>query len=405
MTKQELFALLNKYLEGNASKEEIDLLSRYYNSFQQNGHWNETELGQKSNIEAKIFKHIQEKIRASNKKSTIESIINQENVQEGKVLHLKRRPKIFTFTRIAAAASIIGLLLLVTFVWYNRGGKKEIAQTEVKNKSYKNDILPGGDKAILTLADGSTIVLDDALNGTLTQQGNTKVIKLGGRLAYDPAHTDSKEVVYNTISTPRGGQYQVELPDGTNVWLNAASSIKFPTAFIGKERRVDITGEGYFEVAKNKYMPFIVGVNGAEVQVFGTHFNVMAYNDEAAIKTTLLEGSVKFVNGNSAHMLQPGQQSQLTKDGQVKVVKDVDVDEVVAWKNGLFYFENANIETVMRQLSRWYDVEVVYQNEQDADPLHAEIPRNTKLSDALKALELTGSARFKIEGRKVIVIN
>jgi ferric-dicitrate binding protein FerR (iron transport regulator) len=253
------------------------------------------------------------------------------------------------------------------------------------------------------LADGSTIILDNVQNGTLAQQGNTKVIKEDGKLAYNLTSTGINEVLYNTISTPRGGQYQVDLPDGSRVWLNAASSLHFPTAFVGKERRVEITGEAYFEVAKNKAQPFIVSVNGAEVQVLGTHFNVMAYNDENAIKTTLLEGSVKFVNGSTSSLLKPGQQSQLSENGQVKVVSNVDVDAVTAWKNGNFDFQGEDIETVMRQLSRWYNVDVVYRNKPD-ELFYAEIPRNTKLSDVLKALELTGKLRFGIEGKKIIVM-
>jgi ferric-dicitrate binding protein FerR (iron transport regulator) len=288
--------------------------------------------------------------------------------------------------------------------------KNEIATTTTtKNKPFKNDVPPGGDKAVLTLADGSTIVLDDAQNGNLTQQGNTKVIKLNGKLAYDPAKAGAGEIVYNTISTPRGGKYQIELPDGTQVWLNAASSLHFPTAFIGRERKVEITGEAYFEVAPltpkgGQKIPFIVSVNGSEIEVLGTHFNVMAYSDEDAVKTTLLEGSVKFVNGNNTSLLKPGQQSQLLRNGQVKVVSDVDVENVISWKNGMFQFENADMETVMRQLSRWYDVEVVFKSKKLHDPLHVEIPFNTNLSDALKILEEAGTAKFEIEGKRIIVI-
>ena len=170
-----------------------------------------------------------------------------------------------------------------------------------------------------------------------------------------------------------------------------------------KERRVEITGEAYLEVSKNRDKPFIVTVNNAEVQVLGTHFNINSYNDEDDVKTTLLEGSVKFVNGGNANILKPGQQSQLTKDGAVKVVSDVDVDKVVAWKNGFFHFESAGIETIMRQLSRWYDVEIEYKGKTD-DLFIAEMRRNIKLSDALKALELTGRVRFEIEGKKIIVM-
>jgi transmembrane sensor len=314
------------------------------------------------------------------------------------------RPKRFYILRVAAAASLISLIVLGTFLWFNKGEQKEVAQTGVRKHNYKDEVLPGGNKAVLTLGDGSTIVLDDAQNGMLTQQGATKVIKLGGKLAYDPAGTGSTEVVFNTIATPRGGQYQIELPDGSLVWLNAASSIRFPTAFAGKERRVEISGEVYFEVAKNKAMPFIVSVIGAEVQVLGTHFNVMAYKEEHAVKTTLLEGSVRFVSGNNTSLLKPGQQSQLTKEGEVKVVNDVDIEEVLAWKNGMFYFENADIETVLKQVSRWYDVEVEYQTQRGIKrQFNGEIPRSSKLSDVLKVLELTSNKKFEIEGKKVIV--
>ncbi|MDQ3842823.1 MAG: FecR family protein, partial [Bacteroidota bacterium] len=215
----------------------------------------------------------------------------QEETKEGKVIHLSQRSKRFTLIRIAAAASVIGLLILGTYFWFNRGEHKEVAKTDVNKKDYQRDVPPGGDKAILTLADGSTIMLDEAQNGTLTQQGGTKVMKLGGKLTYNsPTFGGGKgEALYNTLSTPRGGQYQVALPDGSQVWLNAASSIHFPAAFAGKERRVEITGEAYFEVAKNKDMLFIVSISGAEVQVLGTHFYVMAFKEEEAVKTTLLE--------------------------------------------------------------------------------------------------------------------
>jgi transmembrane sensor len=305
--------------------------------------------------------------------------------------------------RIAVAASVVGLITLGTYLWFKTDSKKETAETNVKFKSYKNDVPPGGDKAILTLADGSKIILDTANNGTLANQGTTKIIKLGGKLSYNTSKTNNNEILYNTISTPRGGQYQIELPDGSQVWLNAASSLHFPTAFAGKERRVEIMGEVYFEVAKNADKPFIVTVNGAEVRVLGTHFNVMAYGDEAALKTTLLEGSIKFVNRSITNMLKPGQQSQLAKDGQVKVISGIDANEVLAWKNGIFDFEGADIESITRQLSRWYDVEVVY-NTKINDLFYAVIPRNTKLSDVLKALELTGKVRFEIEGKKIIVM-
>jgi ferric-dicitrate binding protein FerR (iron transport regulator) len=254
---------------------------------------------------------------------------------------------------------------------------------------------------LLTLADGSTIVLNDEQNGELASQGNTKVLKLNGRITYQPSDVGSGKILYNTITTPRGGQYQVVLADGSSVWLNAESSLRFPTDFVGKERRVEISGEAYFEVAKNKAMPFVVSVNGAEVQVLGTHFNVQAYDDEAALQTTLLEGAVKFVAGNSAVTLKPGQQSQLDKNGDVTVSNEIDTDKIVAWKNGYFLFNGEGLSAITKQLARWYDVEVTGANK-IGDKFYAEIPRATKLSDVLHALELTGKVHFTIEGRKVV---
>ena len=374
-TSKEMQWLLN-YLQNSDGTELIQLMQKHFSDDLENS------KGISPEVSRKIFKAIHQKIRLESKT-------------------VKRR--VIPVRRIAIAASVIGVLLMSAFLLSNKVGKKEIVTGGVNNQRFKDDVSPGGDKAILTLADGSTVVLDEAQNGTLAQQGRSKVIKLGGKIMYDPANKNSKEIVYNTITTPNGGQYQLELPDGSLVWLNSTSSIHFPTSFAGKERRVEITGEAYFEVAKNRDMPFIVTVNNAEVQVLGTHFNVNAYNDEENIKTTLLEGSVKFVSGDNINMLKPGQQSQLTNNGLIKVLNNVDVEEVVAWKNGMFDFESAGIETVMRQLSRWYDVEVEYKGKTD-DLFIAEMRRNIKLSDALKALELTGKVKFDIQGKKIIVM-
>ena len=367
--------LLN-YLQNSDGTELIQLMQKHFSDDLENS------KGISPEASRKLFKAIHEKISLESRP-------------------VKRR--LIPFRRIAIAASVIGLLFIGAFLVFNKVGKKEIVIGGVNKQRFKDDVAPGGDKAILTLADGSTVVLDDAQNGTLAQQGSSKVIKLGGKLVYDPANKNSREIVYNTITTPNGGQYQLELPDGSLVWLNATSSIHFPTSFVGKERRVEIIGEAYFEIAKNRDMPFIVSVNNAEVQVLGTHFNVNAYNDEDNVKTTLLEGSVKVVSGDNMNMLKPGQQSQFTTNGLIKVVSNVDVDKVVAWKNGMFDFENAGIETVMRQLSRWYDVEIEYNGKTD-DLFIAEMRRNIKLSDALKALELTGKVKFDIQGKKIIVM-
>ncbi len=342
-------------------------------------------------------------------KNIIDAGRTREKAHKGNLLKLNHHSKRSAFLKIAAAASIIGLIVLGTYQLFNKGTNKKFAKLEIKNRNYKNNLPSGTNKAVLTLADGSTIVLDDAKNGALAQQGNTQVIKIDGKLDYNFNGSASKEVLYNTISTPRGGQYRVELPDGSMVWLNAASSLRFPTAFSGKERRVEITGEAYFEVAPltpkggQGKIPFTVKVNGAEVRVMGTRFDVMAYDDEAIVKTTLLEGSVKFVKNNISSMLSPGQQSQLSKDGRVKIINDIDADKVIAWKNGIFNFQGADVGAVARQLSRWYDVDVVCNKKID-DLFYAEIPRSTRLADVLKALELTGKVHFKIEGQRIVVM-
>lgn len=314
-----------------------------------------------------------------------------------------------------AAACVIGVLLFATYLTVNNNTSEDkLVQTDINKKIYQDDVKPGGDKAILTLADGTTILLDTTQNGILTQQGATKVMVANGKLDYKASNQSTDEVFFNTISTPRGGQYQVKLPDGSKVWLNAASSLRFPTEFSDKERIVEITGEVYFEVAKVKMkgqqvnVPFIVKINtsagdGGQVEVFGTDFNINSYQDELTIKATLFEGSVKYVHGGNKSLLKPGQQSQLAKNGQLSVVSGVDLDKVVAWKNGLFNFDGMDFETLAKQLSRWYDVDVVYNRKVD-DLFYAEIPRNTKLSDVLKALELTGKVKFKINGKQIIVM-
>jgi transmembrane sensor len=326
--------------------------------------------------------------------------------------------------RSAAAAAII--LLIGAGIWLGvvRTPKKELVTNDNKSTLTK-DVEPGGNKAILTLGDNSTIVLDNAANGQLAQEGSTSVMKSkDGLISYShpTGKEGGREVAWNTLATPRGGQYQLVLPDGSKVWLNAASSIKFPAAFTGNERKVEMKGEVYFEVApirlrSGQRMPFIVSLpGGAAVEVLGTHFNINAYDDEASVKTTLLEGAVKvsqrsIVNGQSASakdtefsvVLKPGEQAVQTR-AHFTIDHSPDLDQIMAWKNGLFHFENADIRTVMRQISRWYDIEVEYKGAIKNEPLIIEIPRNTNLSDVLKVLETTADLQFKLEGKKVIVL-
>lgn len=310
-----------------------------------------------------------------------------------------------------AAAAIFLLLATGIYLYTRTPAQKELAGTG----KMQHDVSPGGEKASLTLADGRQIQLDSAANGELALQGNARVVKLAnGQLAYNatlPANGPSaasigQPAAYNTLTTPRGGKYELTLPDGTRVWLNAASSLRYPTAFTGKERRVRITGEAWFEVAKNTAMPFTVDVDGREeVQVLGTQFNINAYEDEPGIHTTLLQGSVRINANHHVQLLQPGQQALVDNSGgAIKVATGVDLDQVIAWKKDLFRFDNADLRTVMRQLSRWYNVDVVYEKDAPASEVFfGEMQRSLNLSQVLKGLEGVG-VHFRIEdNRKVIV--
>jgi ferric-dicitrate binding protein FerR (iron transport regulator) len=313
------------------------------------------------------------------------------------------------FRRIAAAIIILVLGLGAYYLLPNTN-TKEISKKATNNAGFKNDVLPGGNKAVLTLSNGTKILLGTAANGTLAKQGNTKITKLNnGQLSYDAftqSTPDDKNAVmqYNTLTTPRGGQYSVTLPDGTRVWLNSASSLKYPTAFLGKERKVEITGEAYFEVAHNAEKPFEVSVKGTEIEVLGTHFNVNAYNDEPFMRTTLLEGSIKFISGKDTRLLSPGQQIQVRADGEIRRIEDADIEQTIAWKNGTFSFDNTSIYEIMRQISRWYDVDVSFKDSLNVY-LNGSIERKVNVSEVLKMIELTGEVKFNIEGRRITVLN
>ena len=305
----------------------------------------------------------------------------------------------------AAAVLLISFSVVAYFIFFHHKEKQDMATTKPTGERFKNDINPGSEKAILTLADGTKITLDNKANGTIAQQGSTIVMKEDGLLAYNVNKNKSRgEVVYNSLTTGRGEEFRsLVLSDGTKIWLNSVSSIRFPTEFIGKERIVEITGEAYFEVAKNISMPFKVKVNGMQVEVLGTHFNINAYGDEPSIKTTLLEGAVKIVAGQKISFLKPGQQADLNKNGEVKVVSDSDPDEVVAWKNGMFKFNGADINTIMRQVSRWYDVEVVFKDKISGHFVATGIPRTVSVSKLLTVLEMMGGVHFEIDGKKILV--
>jgi ferric-dicitrate binding protein FerR (iron transport regulator) len=408
--------LLNRYADKTATPAEKEELMRL---LQENSN-DETvqQVIDKMITERPVMHEMSEKTAQAVLQAIFEA--DETPVVTMKTTPVRRMP----YWRIAAAAVVLLMVTAAGLLVMNYYSKNQVAKVDSKN-----DVAPGGNKAVLTLADGSTIVLDNEKNGVVAQEGNAKVVKLkNGQLMYAKADDQSAvanaPMVYNTLSTPKGGQYNIELPDGTKVWLNAASSITYPTAFDAKERKVQVTGEAYFEVAHNAQKPFIVNVNNKEeVTVLGTHFNINAYEDENAIHTTLLQGSVKVGSrqwavgsgekaegkGQKAEkeqsvILKPGEQVSLSHTSQLSQPIPVQTDRVMAWKNGVFHFENADIKTVMRQVSRWYDVDVVYKRSLDNDdPLFFEVTRNTNLSDVLRVLNLAGGARYTIEDKKVIV--
>ena len=374
--ENEMFILLSDNANDKQVKEYMDHL------------WDKTNAGHQLNEERsqKILSHI-------------------FNEQQVNVVSINNGPR---SKRWMWAAASIALLVSTVSIYYllNKGvTSKTITSTERPSSKYKNDVQPGSNGAILKLADGSTIVLDSVSNGTLSKQGNILVIKNGGSLNYIQGNGNAtSNEGFNIIETPKGKQFEIALEDGTKVWLNAASSIRFPVIFDSKERRVEITGEAYFEVTQNANKPFRVAVNGTTVEVLGTHFNINSYNDEASLNTTLLEGSVKVMRGSNTIMLSPGQQAQVNKNGAIAKLQHVNTVQVVAWKNNSFSFNNTDLKQLMRQLARWYDVDIEYKND-NSEPVkfNGDISRTVTLSNVLKMLELTGEVSFGIEGKKIIV--
>ena len=326
-----------------------------------------------------------------------------------KELHSGMSRRSVRWLRYAAAVLLItgaGLYL------YRQTHTRKTAPASVQ-AVVPNDVAPGKNKAILVLGDGTQISLDSAGNGALASQGRTKIMKTaGGRIVYLPDAAGSVAVLMNTMYVPKGGQYQLTLPDGTRVWLNAASSITYPTAFNGSGRSVTISGEAYFEVAKKANSPFHVRIGDrAKIQVLGTSFNVNAYEEETDIRATLLDGKIKVEQQQRSVVLTPGQQARLrtgplaTASGPaITVIGHADIDKVMAWKNGYFNFEDMRFAEAMRQLARWYDIDVVYDNGIPEIPLGGETSRDLKLSDLLKGLAGAG-VKYRLEqGRRLIIL-
>lgn len=354
---------------------------------------------------------LEELIDASIKEAVPEKFIVQPEVQQRiadarKAIHqktiLKKTPvKLLLWNKAFAAASII---LCIGAALYFYTTKEPVKKPAVKTAA----IVQGGDKAILTLSDGSTISLTDKPDGNISNQSGITITKTAdGEIVYKTQEVlaDNSNPVnqekYNTISTPRGGKFSVVLPEGTKIWLNAASSVSYAATF--SERSVVLTGEAYFEVARNKDKPFKVVTGNQTIEVLGTHFNVSSYPDEPLIKTTLLEGSVR-VKGKAEAVLKPGEQSQTNHNADSFNIINVDPDGEIAWKNNLFFFENESIKEIMLQIARWYDVDIVYKDDVSDKKVWGSITRFSEISKVLGILELTGKIHFKVEGRRIIVM-
>lgn len=301
--------------------------------------------------------------------------------------------------RLAAAAVLIGIVLSAIFLIMDR-------QHSRTHQMLANDLPPGKNKATLTLANHQRINLTDAANGKLVAAQGLLITKTANGIThFDFSGKNNIPNQINTLATPKGGQWELKLPDGTNVWLNSASALHFPNTFNNQQKRiVTLEGEAYFEVAKDAAHPFIVIAANQQVEVLGTHFNINSYSDEPSVKTTLLEGSVKvsITGKNRPSILNPGQQS--INDGHQIKVTSVDIDAVIAWKNGYFQFDDEPISSIMRKLSRWYDLQVVYQDTIKNERIDGYVSRNKNISQVIKALEATKTVQFKLEGRRITVM-
>ncbi|GAA4314565.1 DUF4974 domain-containing protein [Mucilaginibacter gynuensis] len=416
MNDQELSALFEKLLKNECSEEEADRILALF-----------ADKDLDNDLKALIIAQLQQPPAANLNNAVSDDVqksldLGLDEILRSNPSQISPKRNILFTKRILYAAAVTLVFISVVFYYFTK--QKHIPTLAARPQ--KQLIVPGSNKAILTLSNGVQINLADASNGEIAKQADISIKKTkSGVLVYeDKAKADSKTAntagpLLNTITTPKGGQYELVLPDGSKVWLNAASSLKYPAQFTGNERVVELNGEGYFEImsvqrlntksGKAEKMPFIVMNNHQRIEVVGTKFNVNAYTDEEDIKTTLLTGAVKVSvlqqgekrEGNAPVMLSPGQQSTVA-DNSLNV-KAVNTELAVAWKNGVFQFDNEDIKAVMRKIARWYDVEVTYQGNMDGKVFSGTISKYKNVNDVLKMLQFTGSVSFTIKDRKIIV--
>lgn len=378
--QQRIAYLLERYVNKSCSREELDELF--------------AAIGKGDEPEA-LERFLEESWQAD---LAAPDIDYEQAYQQIRPVRQPRRT-VITLKRVAVAAAFV---LLAGAAYWLAARRQAVPKPALAEQAFPASIAPGSKRAVLTLADGSVVTLDST-GKQVIRQGDIAIQQQNGQLLYTSQPADGT-VHYNKLTTPRGGQFRVVLPDGTKVWLNSASMLRYPTAFAGRERVVELEGQGYFEVAANAQQPFKVKVHGMEVRVLGTDFDIMAYRDEASINTTLLAGSVQVKEGSNEQILRPGQQAVMNNEDHQLTVRIADIKKVTAWKNGLFVFNNMALPAILREVARWYDVDIVYTTSPGTELYGGGIGRNLQLADILALLEGNGYNHFRVEGRKVIVL-
>jgi len=387
---QYLQVLIRKYNIGKCTEEEKLSLEHWYQSFE----WNQSDKditdAELIHLREEAFHGIKSRMAPSSDDQTVERDFGKTR-------------SLFFWWRFAAAAMVI--ITAGLFIYnFSAHKKHDISITPTLINEIPTDIKPGSSIAQLILADGSVVSLDSAGTLQLKEKDGTLINKQSGKLIYNQAALNTSDVLFNTLSVPRGGEYQVVLPDGTKVWMNAASTLRYPTRFTGNERKVFLNGEAYFEVAKNARMPFRVIVDtDMTVQVIGTHFNIKAYSDEDEVKTTLVEGLVKVSKKMNTVMLSPSKQAAWGKINQRLTVSEADVEKETAWKNGMIEFREDNLPYIIKQISRWYDVDVILNGNYPDGNYSGSIRRRSTLLQVLEILKAAG-VQFKMEGKKVTIM-
>ncbi|RQO74447.1 anti-sigma factor [Pedobacter sp. KBW06] len=380
MKNDRINVLIAKYFDGTLTEaERAELMRSYDHESSREIDWIAESRNEADLVKQRMFSNIRQEI-----------------------FPVKKRFFQSTLSRVASVAAVLLVIATMGWLFFKPSSKPELAKTDIEIAKIK----PGTSTAILTLPSGRQIVLDHLATGKTVEKDGIRVQKTKeGQVVFTVTPQAIAQTRLSTITTPKGGQYEIVLPDGTKVWLNSASSIEFPTSFTGTERKVSLEGEGYFEVAKNKAMPFKVKTALQEIEVLGTHFNIMAYDNENSVQTTLLEGSVRVSSRGAYALLKPGQQAELDKKDSRISVHEVSTKVAIAWKNGIFMFAHEDLRSILNKISRWYDVEIVYKNTSTIHRYSGTISRFEEVTEVLKTMEMTGTVHFEIKGRRIYVMD